>query len=71
MCVRKLGGGRRRGQRGGSRATSGQVAYSAILMDCQLPEMDGFEATARIRAEAGGVTEVPIVASPPARAHGS
>jgi PAS domain S-box-containing protein len=38
-------------------------AYDVILMDLQMPEVDGFAATAAIRkAEAGGNRHVPIVA---------
>ena len=39
-----------------------QGEYALVLLDCQMPGMDGYQTTRHIRAKLGGQRHIPIVA---------
>jgi len=55
--------------RGAIEAAS-NLLYDAILMDCQMPIVDGFEATAAIRQLDGPAARTPVIALTASAMHG-
>ena len=43
-------------------AALAQQGYDIVLMDCQMPELDGYQATQQIREQETGRMRVPIIA---------